>query len=67
MSEKLNLNQKIEKLDTEVEWFYSDDFKLEDATQRYKDAIKLAREIEQDLDGLKNEIEVLAKDFSKDN
>ena len=67
MSEKLNLNQKIEKLDTEVEWFYSDEFKLEDATKRYEDAIRLAKEIEQDLDGLKNEIEVLAKDFSKDN
>lgn len=67
MSEKLNLNQKIEKLDAEVEWFYSDDFELEDATKRYKDAIKLAHEIEQDLDGLKNEIEILAKDFGKDN
>ena len=67
MSEKLHLNQKIEKLDTEVEWFYSDEFKLEDATKRYEDAIRLAKEIEQDLDGLKNEIEVLAKDFSKDN
>ena len=63
--EKLNLNQKIEKLDGEVEWFYSDDFKLEEATVKYKEAVVLAKEIEKDLEVLKNEIEVLAEDFSK--
>ena len=63
MTEKMNLNQKIEKLDAEVEWFYSDDFKLEDAVKRYKEAVKLAKEIEEDLSKLKNEIEVLSKDF----
>lgn len=65
MSEKMSLNQKIEKLDAEVEWFYSDDFKLEDAVERYKGATKLAKEIEKDLNELKNEIEVLSEDFSK--
>ncbi|MBR3132382.1 exodeoxyribonuclease VII small subunit [Candidatus Saccharibacteria bacterium] len=65
MSEKLNLNQKIEKLDGEVEWFYSDEFKLEEATTKYKEAITLAKEIEKDLVELKNEIEVLTEDFSK--
>lgn len=61
----MSLNQKIEKLDAEVEWFYSDDFKLEEAVNRYKQATKLAKEIEKDLNELKNEIEVLAEDFSK--
>lgn len=65
MAEKQSLNQKIEKLDEQVEWFYSDDFKLEDAVTKYKDAVKLAKEIEKDLDELKNEIEVLSEDFSK--
>ncbi len=64
MTEK-SLNQKIEELDGKVEWFYSDEFKLEEAVDKYKDAVGLAKEIEKDLDGLKNEIEVLAKDFSK--
>lgn len=66
MTEKQSLNQKIEKLDEQVEWFYSDDFKLEDAVVRYKGAVKLAKEIEKDLDELKNEIEVLSEDFSKE-
>lgn len=65
MAEKVSLNKKIEKLDAEVEWFYSDDFKLEEAVEKYKEATKLAKEIEQDLKELKNEIEILAEDFSK--
>ncbi|MBQ3452708.1 exodeoxyribonuclease VII small subunit [Candidatus Saccharibacteria bacterium] len=65
MAEKLSLNKKIEMLDTQVEWFYSDDFKLEEAVNKYKDAVTLAKEIEKDLAELKNEIEVLSEDFSK--
>ena len=66
MSEtEMSLNQKIEKLDGQVEWFYSDDFKLEEATGKYKEAVGLAKEIEKGLKELKNEIEVLAEDFSK--
>lgn len=64
MAEK-SLNQKIEELDGKVEWFYSDEFKLEEAVDKYKDAAKLACGIEKDLDELKNEIEILSKDFSK--
>lgn len=65
MAEKLSLNQKIAKLDAQVEWFYSDEFKLEEAVSKYKGAVELAKEIEKDLGELKNEIEVLAEDFSK--
>lgn len=65
MSEK-NLNQKLKDLDKKVEWFYSDDFKLEKAVEKYKEALALSKEIEEDLKNLKNEIEVLNEDFSKD-
>ena len=65
MTETKNLNQKIADLEQKTEWFYSDDFKLEDATKNFKEAIRLAKEIETDLSELKNEIEVLAEDFSK--
>lgn len=64
MSEK-TLNQKLKDLDKQVEWFYSDDFKLEKASENYKEALKLAKEIEKDLKNLKNEIEVLNEDFTK--
>lgn len=65
MSEEMSLNQKIAKLDEEVEWFYSDDFKLEEAVEKYKGALDLANAIKKDLENLKNEIEVLSEDFSK--
>ena len=64
MSEK-NLNQKLKDLDKQVEWFYSDDFKLEKAAEKYREALKLSEEIEKDLKNLKNEIEVLSEDFTK--
>ena len=62
---KKSLNQKIADLDAQVEWFYSDDFELEKATERYKEALTLAKEIENDLKSLKNEIEILSEDFSE--
>lgn len=66
MSEnKISLKKKIEKLDNQVEWFYSDEFDLAEATGKYKESIELAKDIEKDLSELKNEIEILAEDFSK--
>lgn len=59
------LNEKIAELDKKVEWFYSDEFELEKAVEKYKEATKLAGEIEKDLTELKNEIEVLSEDFTK--
>ncbi len=66
MAEEKNLNAKIAELDEKVEWFYSDEFELSEAVKRYEEATKLAKEINADLDKLKNEIKVLAKDFSKE-
>lgn len=60
------ISDKISELKTGVEWFYSDDFKLEEASEKYKALTTLAKEIESDLDGLKNEIEVIEEDFSKE-
>ena len=63
--EKISLNQKIKNLEDEIEWFYSDDFELEKAVDKYKQSLVLVKEIENDLKDLKNEIEVLNEDFSK--
>ncbi|MBR5419341.1 hypothetical protein IK110_03785 [Candidatus Saccharibacteria bacterium] len=60
-----NISEKIDELKTGVEWFYSDDFKLEDASEKYKALTTLAKEIEGDLNNLKNEIKVIEEDFSK--
>jgi len=60
------ISDKISELKSGVEWFYSDDFKLEEASEKYKALTTLAKDIEGDLDSLKNEIEVIEKDFSKE-
>lgn len=60
-----NISDKIDDLKSGVEWFYSDDFKLEDASEKYKAMTELAKEIEKDLAELKNEIKVIEEDFSK--
>ena len=65
MSTKKTISEKIAQLEQDVAWFSSDEFKLEDAEDKYKSATKLATEIESDLDELKNKITVLKEDFSK--
>lgn len=62
--EKLTINQKIEQLDGAIEWFYGEDFQLDQALPKYQAALKQAQEIEADLNELKNQVEVI-EDFTK--
>ena len=57
------LQEKLARLDELVDWFNNDDFALEEAVERFKQADVLAREIEDDLAKIKNEITVLAERF----
>lgn len=59
------IKQKTEKLDQLVAWFDSDDFALEQALDKFKEAEKLAAEIESDLLSLKNEVTVLRQKFDE--
>lgn len=65
MKEKKTLNSKIKELDQYLDWFYSDEFSLDEAESKYKTAIALAKELDSDLDRLKNKIEILTEDFTK--
>lgn len=60
------LSQKISELDNKVDWFYGENFSLDQAAENYKAATALAKEIEEDLKNLKNEISVIDKDFSRE-
>lgn len=62
----LTINQKLIQLDQQIEWFYGDDFSLEEATQKYQEAALSAKEIEASLNEIKNQIEVIDRDFSKE-
>lgn len=64
-NDKHTIAEKMAKLDNSVEWFYSENFVIDQALDKYKTASNLADEISRDLEQLKNEVEVL-EDFTKD-
>lgn len=59
------LNQKMAELNQKIGWFNTDEFQLDEATTKYKEAIDLATEIKKDLTEMKNEVEILTEDFTK--
>lgn len=61
-----SIQEKIAELDRLVAWFDSDDFVLEEAVGKFKQAELLAKEIEQDLSSLKNDIQVIKQSFEAD-
>ena len=61
--ENKSISEKMTKLGELVAWFEGEEFELEAALDKYKEAEKLADEIEKDLSGLKNEIAVLKQKF----
>ena len=67
MSAKNNATvaEKTAKLDELVAWFDGDDFELEQAIEKFKEAEKLAEEIEHDLSALKNTITVVKQKFDE--
>ena len=62
-----SIQDKTAELTKLVAWFDSEDFKLESAIDNFKQAEKLAQEIEQDLLSLKNEITVVKQKFDSGN
>ena len=68
MSAKSNVStiaEKTEKLNELIAWFDGENFELEQALDRFKQAETLAQDIEQDLLSLKNEITVVKKNFDE--
>lgn len=61
---KKSISERIAELDASVEWFYSEDFQLDQALEKYQQANQLAENIAKDLSELKNKVEVV-EDFTK--
>ncbi|MCB9819771.1 hypothetical protein H6796_00475 [Candidatus Nomurabacteria bacterium] len=57
---------QISELDKLVSWFDGDDFALDEAVDKIKAAEELTNSIEDRLVNLRNTVEVLKKDFSKE-
>lgn len=59
----LSLNELTEQFETLVAWFEQDEFDLEQALDKYKQAHELAGKIKQQLDEIENKITVLQQSF----
>lgn len=57
------IQDKTTELSELVAWFDSDEFKLEEALDKFKIAETLATEIEKDLADLKNDIQIVKQKF----
>ncbi len=57
------IQDKMDELSQIIDWFDSEDFKLETALDKYRQAEKLTAEIENDLMGMKNEVNVIKQKF----
>lgn len=62
---KKNVQQELNQLAEMITWFQSDEFTLEEAVGKYKEAEALAGKIEADLGELKNDIQVIKQRFDK--
>lgn len=62
-----SIQEKTTELSQLVAWFDSSEFTLELALDKFKEAEKLAVEIEKDLSSLKNEIQIVKQKFDSEN
>jgi exonuclease VII small subunit len=58
-----SVQDKLSELAELVNWFQFSSFKIEYAMTKFKEAEKLAEDIEKDLTKLKNDIQVVKKRF----
>ena len=61
-----SIQDKTVELNELVAWFDSDDFVIETALEKFKQAEKLAAEIEADLQAVQNEIQIVKQKFDVD-
>lgn len=61
-----SIQDKTTELTKLVEWFDSSEFELEAALDKFKQAEKLAIEIERDLISLKNDIKIVKQKFDSE-
>lgn len=63
-SKKRSFNEKLSDLEELLSWFESGDIGVEDAIKKYEQAIKLAKELEVELQEAKNKVEIIKQNFA---
>ncbi|MDO5343837.1 MAG: hypothetical protein Q4F02_02930 [Candidatus Saccharibacteria bacterium] len=65
MKHDKTIDEMMTLLEEKLQWFHGEDFRLEEAKQRFVEARDLAAEIETRLNDMQHDIEVLSKDFAE--
>lgn len=60
------IEEKMNELNSLLSWFDGEEFVLEQAIDKYKEAEKLADDIKQSLRAVQNEINIISQNFSRD-
>ena len=66
-NDKTTVQEKINQLDNLVNWFDGDNFELEQASTKLKEAAKLAKDIEKDLSIVENDIAEVKRSFASES
>ena len=56
--------EKLEKLEKLLTWFESEEITVEESLIKYEEALKLSKELEEQLQKAKNQVEVIKKKFA---
>lgn len=62
----IKISQKIKEIDEILANIESGAIPLEETVEKYKEAISKAEKLEGELDSLKNEIQILSKNFAQE-
>ena len=62
----IKISQKIKEIDEILADIESGAIPLEETVKKYKEAISKAEKLEGELDSLKNEIQILSKNFAQE-
>lgn len=57
-----SLREQMEQLEEILAWFDSDEFELEAAVERYRQAARVAEQIDQRLTEIKNKVTIITED-----
>lgn len=64
MNNDMTIEQMMTELNERIAWFQGDDFNLDEAKQRFIEAIELSKKITATLEDMRHDIEVLSEDFN---
>lgn len=65
MSDDTTIEQLMAELETKLAWFQGEDFRLEEAQQRFIELRQLAQTIDERLNHLQQQIDVMAEEFAQ--